>query len=188
MKLFNNIKHKLGEYFLDKSPELNRRIKVNNFDESTSVGIIYKERDEAFFILVKQYVKYLKGEHGLKNVMAMAYLPETHVPYYHQHKLEFDYFTVADLDWKMKPSVIQIDNFISTDYDILIDLTFETVSPLIYVLAKSRARFKVGAFHDEKSNLLDLMIDMNDKTTFDQYLKKVNHFLTTLNRKHANAI
>jgi hypothetical protein len=188
LKLIDNIKFKLGEYFLDKSPATNRRVKVNNFAQATRVGIIYKQKDESFYILVKQYVRFLKEEHGIKNIMAMAYLPEKHVPHYHHHKLEFDYFTVADLNWKMKPEGTHIENFISNDFDILIDLTFENVAPLMYVLAKSRARFKVGAYHESKSNLLDLMIDMNEKTTFDQYLKKVNHFLTTLNKKHAYAI
>jgi hypothetical protein len=188
LKLIEDIKFKLGEYFLDKSPVNNRRVKVNNFAQSTRIGIIYKEQDESFFILVKQYVKYLKEEHGIRNIIAMAYLPEKHVPHYHHHKLEFDFFTVAELNWKMKPEGIHIENFIANDFDILIDLTLDAISPLVYVLAKSRAHFKVGAFHTEKDELLDLMIDMDGKSTFDQYLKKINHFLTTLNKKHAYAI
>jgi hypothetical protein len=184
LKLPDKIRNTLSRYFLDKSPEKNRRVKVTNFAQSISVGLIYKERNESHYILVKQYVKYLKEEHGIREVLAMAYIPGKEIPFWQTHKLEFDFFCKNDLDWRLKPASREVENFIAKDYDILIDLTLDTEPSLMYVLAKSRARFKVGAWNAGKSDLLDLMIDLKPNSTFDQYFHKLNHFLTILNKKH----
>lgn len=171
---------------MDLKPETNRRVKVNNYAQSTSVGLIYKEKNESFYILVKQFVKYLKAEHGIRDVLAMAYVAEKDIPFWQVQKLEFEFFSPAELDWRLKPSSLEVDNFIAKDFDILIDFTLEPNPPLMYILSKSRARFKVGAYHPAKKEQLDMMVDLPENSTFDAYQKKLNHFLTILNQpKHA---
>lgn len=183
MKWIRDIKKKLSGYFLDLKPQTNRRVKVCNYDQATSVGLIYKEKNESFYILVKQYVKYLKEEHGIRDVLAMAYVDDKHIPHWQVQKLEFEFFSNEHLDWRLKPSSLEVDNFIAKDFDILLDFTLDTPPPLMYVLAQSRARFKVGAWHPKKSDLLDLMVDLKETNTFDEYVNKLNHFLTVLNKQ-----
>lgn len=183
MKLPRKIRYWLSSHFLDQKPEGNRRIKVANYGSARSVGVIYKEKDEAFFILVKQFVRYLKAEHGIREIMTMAYIDDKHIPHWQLHKLEYSYFTIADCDWRLKPKSPMTDDFLAKDFDILIDFTQEVLPPLMHLLAKSRARFKVGAWNPNKKELLDFMVDLDDKNTFDQYLHKLNHFLTIINRK-----
>lgn len=189
MKFVEQIKETLSRYFLDTKPEANRRVKVNNYSQSTSVGIIYKEKNESFYILVKQFVKYLKAEHGIRDVLAMAYVAEKQIPYWQVQKLEFEFFSPSELDWKLKPSSLEVDNFIARDFDILLDFTLEPYPPLMHMLAKSRARFKVGAYHPQKTDLLDMLVDLDQNSTFDEYVNKLNHFLTILNKhKHAEPV
>lgn len=182
MKFFDQIKNALSKSFLDTSPQENRKVKVTNFSQATSVGLIYKEKSESFYILVKQYVQYLKAEHGIRDVLAMAYVEDKHIPYWQVQKLEFEFFSKKDLDWRLKPTSMELDNFIAKDFDILIDLTLEPSPPLMYVLGKSRARFKVGAWSPRKVEILDLLVDLETHSTFDHYIKKLNHFLTILNK------
>lgn len=183
MKLPDNISRFLSRHFLDISPEKSRRVKVTNFAEATSVGIIYKEKNESFYVLVKQYVKYLKEEHGIRDILALAYVEDRNVPFWQVHKLEFDYFCKTDLDWRRKPVSLEVDNFVAKSFDILIDLSLEDHAPLMHILAKSKAKFKVGAYHDAKAELFDMMVDLGPNNTFDQYIHKLNHFLTILNKK-----
>lgn len=183
MKWPDNISRFLSRHFLDVSPEKSRTVKVTNFAESTSVGLIYKEKNESFYVLVKQYVKYLKEEHGIREILAMAYIDDKNVPFWQVHKLEFDYFCKTDLDWRRKPETLEVNNFMAKKFDILIDLSIEEHAPLLHILAKSKARFKVGAYNDSKSNLFDMMVDVGANNTFDQYIHKLNHFLTILNKK-----
>lgn len=183
MRLPESILRITSRYFLDLKPETKRRVKLQNFNQARSIGLLYKERGESFYILVKQYVKYLKEEHGIRDIMALAYIDDKQIPFWHVHKLEFDYFSKPDLDWRLKPGGSAVNDFIHRDFDILIDFTLEDVMPLMHILAKSRARFKVGAWNEQKADMLDLMIDLPENSTFDQYQQKLNHFLTILNRK-----
>lgn len=183
MKFADQIKKRLSKYFLDLKPTVQRKVRITNFREARSIGLLYKERNESFYILVKQYVKYLKEEHGIRDILALAYIDEDQIPFWHVHKLEFDYFAKADTDWRMKPKAQQAEDFISRDFDILIDFTLEECQPLMHILAKSRARFKVGAWNHNKAEMLDMMVDLPPNSTFDQYQHKLNHFLTILNKK-----
>lgn len=183
MKLLDQVRERLSKYFLDVSPSSKRRVKLCNFDQATSVGIIYKEKNESFYILVKQYVKHLKAEHGIREVLALAYVDDKQIPFWQVQKLEFEYFSKSDLDWRLKPTSREVDRFLGKDFDILLDFTLDVVPSLQYVLANSQSQFKVGAWHPQKKDLFDMMVDLNNQNTFDQYLKKLNHFLTILNKK-----
>lgn len=188
MKFIQNIKEMLGKRLLKTKLETPRTSRVHNFADARSVAIIYKEKGESFYILVKQYVKYLTSEHGIKNVMAMCYIEDKKaVPYYHVHRLKFDYFTSGDLTWRMEPNCDQVTNFINQRFDILIDFEKEFCLPLRFILAESQAAFKVGHYHPDNEPYYDMMLATDEKDTFDQYVKQVNHYLTLINRKDARA-
>lgn len=188
MKWLDNIKEKFGWSRLRKDRPPLRTKEVHNFEDAQSVGILYKEKGEGFYILVKQYVKYLKSKHGIRDVMAFCYIDEKgNVPHYQVHKLKYDYFDKSEVNWRMEPISSQATKFVETEYDILIDLEREPVLPLQFILARSRARFKVGYFGTGRSEYYDLMIDVPPHATFDEYINQVNHYLTLINRGNARA-
>jgi hypothetical protein len=188
LKWLDNIKEKLGRRILPSKINQNRLIEVSNFHNARSVGLIYREKGEGFYILVKQYVKYLKAEHGIREVLAMSYIDQkNHVPHYHLHRLKFDYFTKGELNWKMQPDCDQVNRFVQNPFDILIDLEREPVLPLLFLLAESHAKFKIGYYSQPMEEFYDLMIDVKPEATFDEYVQQVNHYLTRLNADHARA-
>src|SRR5690554_8171783 len=120
--------------------------------------------------------------------MAFCYIDEKgNVPHYQVHKLKYDYFDKSEVNWRMEPISSQATKFVETEYDILIDLEREPVLPLQFILARSRARFKVGYFGTGRSEYYDLMIDVPPHATFDEYINQVNHYLTLINRGNARA-
>jgi hypothetical protein len=188
MNFLKGIKNALGERRLKGRSEVQRYAAVTNFERARSVAVIYQEKGEGFYILVKQYVKYLKAEMGIREVLAMAYIDNhKEVPHYHLHRLRYDYFTNKELDFFMEPAGEQVQNFIKRDFDILIDLEKETPLPLRYVMQASKARFKVGYHSQENEYLYDLMIRTGNQTTFDEYIKQVNHYLKTIDSHDARA-
>jgi len=188
VKFIDDIKKYFGKKLLKLKLEIPRKSSVRNFADARSVGIIYKEKGESFYILVKQYVKYLRDEHGIRDIMAMAYLEEkNNVPHYHVHKLKFDYFSVSDLTWRFEPACDQVESFVKTEFDILIDFEKEPCLPLRFVLAESKAVFKVGYYTSENEPFYDMMLAAGDTDTFDHYIKQINHYLTLINRKDARA-
>lgn len=171
-----------GEKLLKKKLKSERKPSVHNFEDARSIGIIYKEKGESYYILVKQYVKYLRDEHGIRDIMAFAYIDDKKVvPFYQVHKLKYDYFTKANLDWRMEPHGDEVSNFLSRDFDILIDLEKEPCLPLRFILAKSNASFKVGYYAEANEPFYDLMMATKESATFDDYIAQINHYLKRIN-------
>ena len=165
-----------------------RNKRVHNFSDTRSIGILYREKGEGFYILVKQYVQYLRAQHGIRDVMALCYIDDKgRVPHYHVHKLKFDYFDRNDVNWRFEPNCQQTSNFINTEYDVVIDLEREPVLPLQFMLARSKAHFKVGYYDAALEDFYDLMIDLPQHATFDEYINQVNHYLTLINKGNARA-
>lgn len=171
-----------GENLLKKRLKTKRKPAVRNFNDARSIGILYKEKGESFYILVKQYVKYLQDEHGIRDIMALAYVDDKKVlPFYQVHKLKYDYFTKVNLDWRMEPNGDEVNSFLSRDFDILIDFEKEPCLPLRFILAKSNANFKVGYYAEANEPFYDLMLVTKDSATFDDYIAQINHYLKRIN-------
>lgn len=188
MNWIEKIGHFFGNRLLKSEMQLARKTRVSNFGSAKSVALVYREKGESFFILVKQYLEYLKGEHGIREVMALAYIDDKKaVPYWQVHKLKFDFFTKSEINWKHEPQADSAKQFIENSYDILIDLEKEPSLPLQFIISRSKAAFKVGYYHNEREELYDLMLKTSDQTTFDQYINQVNHYLKRINTYDARA-
>ncbi|MCH2215949.1 MAG: hypothetical protein MK086_12335 [Flavobacteriales bacterium] len=182
MGWLENMKMTWGKNKLKAALNTNRETKISNFHNAARVALLYEEKGESYFILVKQYVKYLKSEFGVKEVMALCYIDDKkEVPHYHTHRLKFDYFMKSELNWYYEPQAQQVRNFESTPYDILINLERTPSLPLQFIQLKSAAKLKVGYYQVDKEDYYDLMLDLKERATFDEYVKQVNHYLTKIN-------
>lgn len=186
MKWLDNIKKAWGRRKLPSKLNRRRETAISNFHNAGSVAILYEEKGESYYILVKQYVKYLKSEFGVKEVMALCYIDDKkHVPHYHTHRLKFDYFLKSELNWWYEPNCDQVKNFVAYPYDILINLERSPALPLEFIQAESNARLKVGYYNADREDHFDLMLDLPERATFDEYVKQVNHYLTRINYERA---
>jgi hypothetical protein len=182
MKWLDDIKKKWGWRKLPGKINRNRNTAVSNFHDARSIALLYEEKGESFFILVKQYVKYLKSEFGTRDVMALAYIDDKKaVPHYHVHRLKYDYFHKGELNWWYEPHCDQVRNFVDKEYDILINLERDACLPLMFILAESKAKLKVGYYKPGGEEYFDIMLDLPEKATFDEYINQINHYLTRIN-------
>lgn len=182
MAFFQQFRNRIGRYYLNKESATNRYPHIMNFHNAKTIGLLYVSSSESSVIMMKQYMKSLKAEYGTRQMMALAFVDEKEAPFYHQHKLEFDFFSRKDLNWFGKPKCDVIKNFVNRDYDILVDLTDGDHTPLNYVLKNSRAKFKVGKFSGEIDEAYDLCIDVRESATLEDYMKQVNYFLNKINK------
>jgi len=188
MKFLQGIRDFLGKRRYRALTDDRKHAQVANFGRARSVGLVYREKGEGFFILVKQYVKYLKAEVGIREVMAMAYVEDhKQVPHYQLHRLRYDFFTEKELSFAMEPTGEQATRFAEKDFDILIDLEKEPPLPLKFLVRKSKARFKVGYYSAENEPLYDMLLKTGDRATFDEYVNQVNHYLQLIDTQDARA-
>jgi hypothetical protein len=160
-----------------------REIKPNKFDfnKIKTVGILFGASDPEDFELVKRYVVYLR-EHG-KKVKVIGYFSDKDIPALTYSKLEYDFFSRKELNWMGKPTTHIIDNFITEEFDLLIDLNIHDHFPLKYIASLSKSKFKVGKYkEDENENIYDMMIDSDNTQKLKYFLRQVDTYITMLNK------
>jgi hypothetical protein len=187
MKVFDGIKEWLGRRALLKEAAPDRRTVAKNLAQSVKVGLLYMATDEQSHGQVRNYVKKIKEELGITRIMALGFVDEKELPNHLHPKLNFDAFCLKDLNWYRIPHGNVVQNFIAEEHDILIDLSLRDHLPLQYIVAKSRARFKVGRLSDANAHFLDMMIDTAGANSLPQLIANIDRYLLMINAKEAVA-
>ena len=180
MGFLQDIKDKAGSYYLNKLHDADRRIQTRPLELATSIGLLFESKSESDFILVKQYRRHLQGEYGIKEVEVIGWMDEKIMPDYATLHRGFTFIGRENVNWYLKPVGDDVDGFCRKTFDILIDLTFEPVMPLRFILKNSKAKMKVGRYHPEDYRLYDLTLNLKKNALLDEYLKEVEKYLNIL--------
>lgn len=183
MKLFDRFKEWMGIRRLLRDLPQDRKPIARNLGLARKVAIVYVVEDEAAHNHVRNYVKRVKEELGISNIMALGFSDQKAMPHYLHARLNFDALCQKDLNWYRIPQGNAVQNFMAEEFEILIDLSLEDRLPVQYILAKSRARFKVGRWSDSNKKILDMMIDMAGSRSLPQLIQQVHHYLLMVNAK-----
>lgn len=183
MGVFKNIKQFIANRALKQELQgvkKERKPYKFNFDNVKTVGILFDATNTEDYEIVKRYVVYLR-EHR-KKVKAFGYFSTKEIPALTYSKLEYDFFSVKELNWFGKPSSVIIKNFIDEEYDLLIDLNVHDHFALKYISALSKALFKVGKYDEKDTEIFDMMIDADNTKTVKYFLRQVDTYITMLNK------
>jgi hypothetical protein len=181
MPFWDKIKNHFSAKRLKREGAGRRDSLVVNFHNARSIGFLYHSKDEATFILVKQFAEKIIKTFGTRRTLALAYISAKEAPSYHGHILQSDYFTKKNLNWYGYPEGLAVETFCTTDFDILIDLSDGKTRPLTNILERSTARFKIG--RDSQSESYDLIVPMRPDSTLDQYFSRIINLLSTINHE-----
>ena len=184
MKWFDRIKEWMGRRRLLRELPKERHPIAKNLGAARKVAIVYLVEDEVAHTHVKNYVKRIKEELGISNIMALGLAEEKQMPAYLHSKLNFEAICLKDLNWYRIPQGNTVQNFMAEEYEIIIDLSLEDRLPIQYIVAKSRARFKVGRFSESNKRILDMMIDMAGSQSLPQLIQQTHHYLLMVNSQH----
>lgn len=123
------------------------------YQQAKTVGVIFSVEDKQKHFVVKEFIK--KLELDGKMVQVLEFLPAKHENY----EFKFDFFTDKDLSFWGNITSSPALQFADAPFDFLyyIDLTPNLL--VLHLLARSKAKCRVGKFFDEGQNYLDLMIE-----------------------------
>jgi hypothetical protein len=181
-----NLRHRVANFLFQrefKNQHIQR--KLIPFDKAKSIGILYDSTNEKYFELVKRYVKEIRELHH-KEVLALGYYDQNELPPMRFSKLGLDFFTRKTLNWHYKPVNPIVKNFISREFDILIDLHTGNNIPFRYIVAMSKAQFKIGKYDKATASFYDFMISTGDHLALPQFIEQVNHYLKSLRHESAS--
>jgi hypothetical protein len=183
MRLLDRIKEWLGRRALLREVMPDRRPMARNLAECGKIGIVYLASDEQAHTHVRNYVKKIKDELGHHRITVIGYHEAKDLPAFLHPKLNFDAITQKQLNWYRIPHGNLVQNFMAEEHDVLIDLTLEDRLPIQYIVAKSRARFKVGRLSGSNERFLDMMIDTAGANSLSQFIANVDRYLMMINAK-----
>ncbi|MDR2358793.1 MAG: hypothetical protein LBD87_03185 [Prevotellaceae bacterium] len=178
--MFGRIKRNIGHRILKKQRKHQQcKRQFHNFNTAKSVGILYlydptTEND------IQMLVRFL-AERNIK-AQLLAYSPESKPPQSFITTVNKRLFHKEQLNWFGKPVAGEVDNFIQSPFDILIDFSYPPCYPMQYIATLSHAQMRVGkiAYPDNPYEFI-LTIPEQDNNKF--FIEQLKHYLLSIQIK-----
>lgn len=125
------------------------------YERAKNIGVLFNSKYEGRdAMVINQFFKRLREEG--KNVKSLTYFPQERS---NPFDFKFDHFTNKDLTMLGEFKTEVVDRFVSTEFDYLYCLNDSPFLPFDYILAQSKARFRIGIYQPEQSGVFELMIN-----------------------------
>jgi len=154
---------------------------IMNIDSAGSIGIIYCGDNPDDVELMKNYVQTLRNLG--KQVKSLGFINVKELPLGLNGSMMHQYYALKELNWYFKPSSQFIDNFVSDEFDILMDFGIPLQLPITYISSMSKAKCKVGRYLEKYVDLYDVMIEADTTKSLDYVVKTTHDYMMLLNKK-----
>lgn len=181
MQLIEQLRTRFHHAALEKElPKHQIKRSTMYLDNAATLGILFDGTEPAEREIVLDFAEQMKKQG--KKVKLLAFF---------NNKLKgesfaFPAFNRLQMDWKLCPNSREALEFKEQPFDLLLNLTKNTVLQLDYLAAHSKARFRVGPFTD-KTYCYDLMIDNAGKSDLKAFLQQVVFYLKKMQPSYAKA-
>jgi hypothetical protein len=180
MELFRGTRLFIGNLVLKQRRRKTRRQKkFNNLRNAHKIGIVWDgSRTEDFEALTAFYQE--MQERNIQ-VDIICYYPRKVLPDKYTAIRYLTCIKRTDLNYFFIPQSDDIDEFINTPYEILIDINENNLFPVRFISVLSRAEFKVGIESSSYRNELDMTINIDKQYDASYYLEQVRYYLEMIN-------
>ncbi len=166
--MFLSIKKHFLQKYLSSNKKFRER-KILSLNDARNIGILCEITDEDSYKSIFHIFSKLQ-ENG-RQVKLIGYINDKEVPFYCLQQLAADYFCNKNLNWFGNPNMVQVQDFMDTEFDMLIDFNYEFHPATMAILAQSRAKFIIGREAGNKE-FYDLHMDTQQKEDL-RYLKEI---------------
>lgn len=148
------VTNRLLQFSTRKAIRKNDSLRVSiPYKQAQSVGVLFSVEDKQKHDAIKAFVKQLEADG--KMVEVLEYLPVAKENY----EFLFDFFTIKDLSfWGNLKSVVA-EKFMNTPFDYLYCVDRVHNPLILHLLARSKARCRVGQFGENGHAYFELMIE-----------------------------
>jgi len=177
MEFFRNIRLKIGKLILAKNVARNKRVVYySNFKTVRNIGIVWDATRPAEFTCLNRFHQKMQD---LKiDVTILGYYPGKDLPDQYTAIRYLRCIKNNEVNSFYHPYSSETRSFINNQFDILIDINFEKLIPLLYLTSLSRARLKVGLSDNSTAESpFDLMLEIKKPVDIDTYLVQVIQYL-----------
>lgn len=125
------------------------------YNKALSIGVIFTVEDRQKHDQIKNLIR--KLEHDGKQVKALAYLP----PNQENYEFLFDFFTYREISIWGNITASSAVSFAEFPFDFLLYLDVTPNELILNVVAKSKAKCRIGKFWTEGEPYFEMMIGSN---------------------------
>lgn len=174
-RIFSGIKR----FYLRRSIKSSLRTKkVHNLSTARSVGLLFRFDELSDYEEIQAIVKKLQERH--LDVKVLGFVNIKRVTSHFLPVLSFDFFYSNKLSPLGYKSSQKVKDFVEKPFDICIDLTDQHCFPLMYIMSRSNAHFKIGKFSQEFKDIYDFMIELNEEYNPTDTFQQVEYYLNIL--------
>ncbi len=148
--------------------------------DARTVGIIFHQEDNKSFEAVQRFVETLAKEG--KQISVIGYIESKIIPDIYLLRKGYSFFCLKDLNWFCSPKPSFVYDFIEKDFDLLINLSIDSLFPVEYIYALSKAKFKVGKYTNGSEHA-DLLIDIKSSRDINYLIQQIIYYLSIINKK-----
>jgi hypothetical protein len=123
------------------------------YKQARTVGVLFSVEDKQKHFVIKEFIK--KLEQDEKVVQVLEYMPAKHENY----EFKFDFFTEKELSFWGNITSSSANQFADAPFDFLFYIDLEPNIFVLNVLARSKAKCRVGKHFDDGEQYLELMIE-----------------------------
>ena len=144
-----------------------------DFNKVKTIGILFDGTNPENEFIVNTFIEQLSKKG--KKVELLGFVPKNNQAL----NTTYTSFCYQDLDIFKRPKNQKVNDFIQQPFDILINLTPVNHLQLDFVAALSNAKLRVGPYTN-RTFCYDLMIDHNEKSNLNSYIKQIDFFLNRM--------
>ncbi|TAD97067.1 MAG: hypothetical protein EAZ97_13050 [Bacteroidetes bacterium] len=143
--------------------------KTLNYQDVKSVGVIFLTHDEQMHEHLNNFVKKMKDDK--KNVTAITYFDRLHD---NPYLFRYDFFTEKDISLFGEVKCRETEQFINTEFDYLYCISTEAeIDVFEPILAKCKAKCRIGNYRESKETLFELMIHIKQEQNIDILIQEM---------------
>src|SRR5688572_23745886 len=156
LKPAGDMKFKLLKYKTRSYLKNNKTVRSSEpYKKAVSVGVIFTVEDRQKHDHIKNLIR--KLEHDGKQVKALAYLPANQENY----EFLFDFFTYREISFWGNITASSAISFAEAPFDFLLYLDVTPNELILNLVAKSKAKCRIGKFWAEGQPFFEMMIESN---------------------------
>jgi hypothetical protein len=179
--MFKTFRENIGYYILNKKAQkVHREAQFINLDNAKRIGIIANLDSIEKYKTVFSFIDWLHEQKKL--VYIVSFIDNEGYKSFFPRTSTHLFFSKKNITWFGKPKNLDYKNFIDQPFDILIDTSLKQILPFHYLVALSKARFKIGR-HSAMHKYYDFTIDLKDENEdIHFFIEQIKHYLQLINK------
>lgn len=168
----------LRKYWFNRNIKQNRPVDIkrkgSSLKKAQRIGILFDASSPQNIQGVEALCQQLEKQQ--KEVIILGYKPQKEK----EETLPAFVFSKESISWTFVPESETINRFIQEEFDILFCLQLKNYLPIEYIMALSKAKFRIGRYFESQENQYDLMFDIGEPSSLDKLSESILQQLNLL--------